>query len=190
MITGATDPRVKCIVSTIPVVDGYENMVRAHGTIGFRKLMKAVMDDRKKRFENEGARGFLPHAVPDPEKTLSVWPFPETYETFLQIQKTEAPKYDFLSTIESTELLMSYNVFPFLPRILDTPTLMLVAEGDDLVCWDLEIKAFNEIGTAKKKLFIIPKTGHMTLYSDKSKLKIAAEVASAWQVEHLIRPYE
>ena len=190
LITGATDPRVKCIVSTIPVVDGYENMVRAHGTIGFRKLMKAVMEDRKKRFENERARGFLPHAVPDPEKTLSVWPFPETYETFLQIQKTEAPKYDFLSTIESTELLMSYNVFPFLPRILDTPTLMLVAEGDDLVCWDLEIKAFNEIGTARKKLFIIPKTGHMTLYSDKSKLMIAAEVAAAWQVEHLIKPYE
>ena len=85
---------------------------------------------------------------------------------------------------------MSYNIFPYLPRILDIPTLMLVAEGDDLVCWDLEIKAFNEIATAKKKLFIIPETGHMTLYSDKSKLKIAAEVAAAWQVEHLIKPYE
>ena len=190
LITGATDPRVKCIVSTIPVVDGYENMVHAHGTMGFRRLMKAVMDDRKKRFENEAERGFLPHAVLDPEKTLSVWPFPETYETFLEIQKTEAPKYDFLSTVESTELLMSYNVFPYLPRILDIPTLMLVAEGDDLVCWDLEIKAFNEIATARKKLFIIPKTSHMTLYSDKSKLKIAADVATAWQVEHLIRPFE
>ena len=189
LIVGATDPRVKCIVSTIPVIDGYENMMRAHGTMGFRRLMKAVMDDRRARFENEASRGFLPHAALDSE-TLSVWPFPETYETFLQIQQTEAPGYDFMSTIESTELLMTYNVLPYLPRILDIPTLMLVAEGDDLVCWDLEVRAFDQIATAQKKLFIIPKTGHMTLYSDKSKLKIAADVATAWQVEHLITPYQ
>lgn len=188
LIVGATDPRVRCIVSTIPVIDGYENMMRAHGTMGFRRLMKAVMDDRRARFEDETARGFLPHAAPDAE-TLSVWPFPETYETFLHIKETEAPRYNFMSTIESTELLMTYNVSPYLPRILDIPTLMLVAEGDDLVCWDLEVRAFDEIATARKKLFIIPKTGHMALYSDKSKLKMAADVAAAWQVEHLIKPY-
>lgn len=190
LIVGATDPRVKCIVSTIPVIDGYENMMRAHGTMGFRRLMTAVMDDRRSRFKDAASRGFLPHASLEPEKDLSVWPFPETYETFLQIQKTEAPRYDFMSTIESTELLMTYNVSPYLPRILDIPTLMLVAEGDDLVCWDLEVRAFQEIATAQKKLFIIPETGHMTLYSDKSKLKIAAEVATAWQKEHLITPYQ
>ncbi|MFC1664838.1 alpha/beta hydrolase [Pseudomonadota bacterium] len=188
LIVGATDPRVRCIVSTIPVIDGHENMMRAHGTMGFRRLMTTVMDDRRTRFSDENARGFLPHAALDPE-TLSVWPFPETYETFLEIQKTEAPGYDFMSTVESTELLMSYDVSPYLRRILNIPTLMLVAEGDDLVCWDLEVRAFQSIATAQKKLFVIPKTGHMALYSDKSKLRIAADVATDWQVEHLITPY-
>ena len=38
---------------------------------------------------------------------------------------------------------MRYDVDPFLPRVLDIAALMLVAEGDDLTLWDLEIEAFN-----------------------------------------------
>lgn len=186
LILGATDPRVKCVVSTIPVVDGYRNMRRVHGTMGFRRLMDAVLTDRRRRFRNERERGFIPHAAPDPEKTLSAWPFPETYETFAELKRTEAPLYQNSSTIESVELLMSYSVYPFLSRILDVPTLVLVAEGDDLTLWDLEIDAYNRIPTHKKELFIIPKTTHMTLYSDQSKLQIAAEQATAWFTKHLL----
>ena len=46
---------------------------------------------------------------------------------------------------------MSYSVEPFLPRILDTPTLVVVAERDDLTLWDLEIEAYNRIPTPRKK---------------------------------------
>ena len=38
LILGATDPRVKCVSAQIPVVDGYRNMRRVHGTMGFRQL--------------------------------------------------------------------------------------------------------------------------------------------------------
>lgn len=189
LIVGATDPRVKCIVSSIPVIDGYVNMRRVHGTMGFRKLITTIVEDRRKRFKNKDAGEFLPHAAAEPEKTLSVWPFPETYETFVNIQRTEAPKYSLMSTVESTELLMSYSVYPYLDRILDIPTLMLVAEGDDLVLWDLEINAFNQIATTMKKLYLIRDSTHMTLYSDKSKLEVAAEQATGWFVEHLIKAY-
>ncbi|MDP6280112.1 MAG: alpha/beta hydrolase, partial [Nitrospinota bacterium] len=89
---------------------------------------------------------------------------------------------------ESVELLMNYSVHPFLPRILDTPSLVLVAEGDDLTLWDLEIDAYNRIPSAKKKLFIIPQTSHMTLYSDRSKLEIAAGQATKWLADHLVKP--
>jgi hypothetical protein len=67
---------------------------------------------------------------------------------------------------------------------------MLVAEGDDITTWELEIKAFNEVATNKKRLFIIPETSHMTLYSSMSKLEIAAREATSWLVESLIKPYE
>lgn len=190
LITGATDPRVKCIVSTIPVVDGFQTQKQVHGSIRFRKLMKAIMEDRKKRFQDESSRGYIDMSAPDPESTLCTWPFPETYKTFMDIKEREAPNHEHRSTIESNELLLSYSVFPYVPRILNTPTLMLVAEGDDVTTWELEIKAFNEVATSEKRLFIIPETSHMALYSNLSKLEIAAREATSWLVEHLIKPYE
>jgi fermentation-respiration switch protein FrsA (DUF1100 family) len=184
LIVGAIDPRVRCIVSQIPVVDGYRNMRRVHGTLGFRRFEQLLLDDRRRRFAT-GEDGTLPHAA-DPAVEVSTWPFPETSETFRELKRMEAPAYQNLSTIESAELLMSYSVHPFLPRILNTPTLVVVAESDDLTLWDLEIEAYNQIPTPDKKLVIIGDSTHMTLYSDRSLLLKAAEAATEWFAEHLL----
>lgn len=187
LIVGATDPRVKCIASQIPVIDGYRNMRRVHGTIGFRAFEQLLIDDRRNRFAT-GKDGMIPHAAPDPTTEVSSWPFAETYETFKELKQTDAPAYQNASTIESAELLMSYSVDPFLPRLLDTPTLVVAAEGDDLTLWDLEIEAFNRIPTPRKKLVVIGESTHMTLYSDRSLLGRAAEAATEWFSEHLQAP--
>ncbi len=185
LILGAIDPRVKCVSAQIPVVDGYRNMRRVHGTMGFRKFEELLLADRRNRFLT-GEDGFIPHAVADPNSEVSTWPFPETYETFLQLKQSEAPAYENRSTIESAELLMSYHVGPFLPRILDVPTQVIVAEKDDLTLWDLEIEAYNQIPTSKKRLVTIGGSTHMTLYSDRSLLGQAADAASEWFVTHLL----
>jgi hypothetical protein len=103
----------------------------------------------------------------------------------MAIKETEAPLYQNKSSVESVDLLMNYDVGPFVRRIYNTPTLMIVAEGDDLTLWDLEIRAFNQIPTTKKRLEVLPHTSHMTLYSDKSKVEIAAAMATGWFVETL-----
>lgn len=185
LILGATDPRVKAIVSQIPVVDGYRNMRRIHGTIGYRRLWEAILEDRRLRYEDPGKRLYVPHASETPEDELSAWPFPETRTTFAQLQATEAPLYQNSSTMESVDLLLNYDVNSFVTRIYNTPTLVIVAEGDDLTLWDLEIESYNKIPTEKKKLVVLPETSHMTLYSDRAKLAVAAEEASRWFAEHL-----
>jgi fermentation-respiration switch protein FrsA (DUF1100 family) len=184
LVVGATDPRVRCVVSNIPVVDGYRNMRRVHGTMGFRALRSAIEADRKRRYTTGGG-GMIPHAMLDNTNDLSTWPFPETYETFKVLKEKEAPAYQNQSTIESTELLMYYSVAPFVSRIYDTPTLVVVAEEDDLTLWDLEIEAYNAIPTDKKRLVVVPGSTHMTLYSDLSRLKIAATAARDWFLENL-----
>lgn len=184
LIVGATDPRVKCIASQIPVVDGYRNLRRIFGTLGFRDFEAAVTEDRRRRFAT-GEGGTWPHAT-DPANGLSTWPFPETEETFRELKAREAPAYQNLSTIESAELLMSYSVDPFLPRLLNTPTLVVVAERDDLTLWDLEIDVYNRIPTAKKRLVVVGDSTHMTLYSDRSLLMQAAAAARDWFAEHLV----
>jgi uncharacterized protein len=184
LVVGATDPRVRCVVSNIPVVDGYRNMRRVHGTMGFRALRSAIEADRQRRYTT-GSGGMIPHAMVDYTNNLSTWPFPETYETFKVLKEKEAPAYQNQSTIESTELLMYYSVAPFVSRIYDTPTLVVVAEEDDLTLWDLEIEAYNAIPTDKKRLVVVPNSTHMTLYSDLSRLKIAATAARDWFLENL-----
>lgn len=185
LVLAAIDPRVRSIVSQIPVIDGYENMRRAHGTMEYRALWDLILRDRKLRYEKPGERLYLPHAVENAAEEVSAWPFPETVRTFMAIKAAEAPLYQNKSSVESVDLLMNYDVGPFVKRIYNIPTLMIVAEGDDLTLWDLEIGAFNQIPTTKKRLEVLPHTSHMTLYSDKSKVEIAASMATGWFVETL-----
>lgn len=186
LILGATDPRVKCLVSQIPVIDGYENMRRVHGTIGYRRLWQEILTDRALRYDKPGERLYIPHATAEPAQDLGTWPFPETYHTFRALRETEAPLYENRSTVESVDLLLDYDVLPFVRRIYDTPSLMIVAEADDLTLWDLEIGAFNAIPTTKKELVTLPHTTHMTLYSDQAKLQTAAGHATSWFTGHLL----
>ena len=185
VVLAATDPRVKAIVSQIPVVDGYRNMRRVHGTMGYRKLWKMILEDRKRRYDDPSGRLYLPHAVANPDEEVSAWPFPETFETFMTLNETDAPLYENRSTVESVDLLLNYDIIPFARRIYDTPSLVIVAENDDLTLWDLEIEAYNTIPTAKKELVVLREATHMTLYSDQSKLAKAAAAATEWFAKHL-----
>ena len=185
LILAAIDPRLRSIVSQIPVVDGYANMRRVHGTMGFRRLRELIADDRRLRYDEPGQRLYLPHASAEPDSEVSAWPFPETYETFKAIREQSAPLYENRSTVESVDLLMNYDVAPFVRRLYDTPVLMIVAEGDDLTLWDLEIAAYNAIPSARKHLEVLPHTTHMTLYSDDDKLAVAAGHARDWFVKTL-----
>ena len=186
IILGAIDPRVKAIVSLVPVVDGYRNLRRVHGTIGFRKLWQRTLEDRRLRYEHPGERLYIPHAVSDPFLELSTWPFPETYYTFQELQQSVAPRYENRSTVESVDLLLNYNVSPFAQRLYGIPTLMIVAEGDDLTLWDLEMNVYGQFPTPNKELVVLPGTTHMSIYSDESQLGAAARSACGWFSEQLL----
>lgn len=180
LILAAVEPRLAFAVSNIPVVDGYVNMRRVHGERRFADLNQAILDDRRVRFSAPEDRGYLPMSAEDPNRTLSTWPFPTIKEVFTKIAETEAPRHVHESTVESTELLLSYTVFPYLSRVTNLPVMMVVAEGDDITLWDLEIDAYNRLPTPNKQLVVLPDTSHMTLYSSVSHLEIAAARTSAW----------
>jgi hypothetical protein len=186
LIVGATDPRVKCIISNIPVVDGYENMRRVHGTTRFNDLEEALLKDRVARAKTGGPGDRMAFSSLTPNEELSTWPFPLIHKVFHDIKAKEAPLHEHWSTAESTEMLLSYSVFPFTKRIYNTPTLMVVAEGDEITLWDLEIEAFNSIPSAQKKLAVIPRVSHMSLYSQKTHLQVAGASAADFVREHLV----
>lgn len=186
LITAAIDPRVKCAISNIPVVDGFENMRRVHGTARFNDLCEALAADREQRSRSGGAGGRMAFSTRTPHEELSTWPFPLIHEVFHDIKAREAPRHEHWSTAESTELLLNYTVFPYTPRITNTPVLMVVAEGDEITLWDLEIAAFHSIPSPRKELAVIPKVSHMSLYSQKTHLARAGEAAARFVRQHLV----
>ena len=188
LIVAATDPRVRCVVSNIPVVDGWLTMQQVHGALGFRALEARILEDRRKRLAG-GDLGTLPMSTAEPARELSTWPFPEVTSAFLQLKQTVAPLHEHWNTVASVELLMSYDVRPFLRRILATPVLMSMAERDDITLWEAETEVFNRIATPEKRLFLCRDTSHMTLYSNRSRLEILAEEGRGFLVEQLVAPY-
>jgi len=189
LVVGATDPRVKCIVANIPVINGFHTMRLVHGSIEFRKLSETMVDDRRKRSAT-GDYGYIPMSTAKPGSEVVTWPFPEVTSAFTHLKNTEAPNHEHRNTTASVELLCNYNCMPYAERLIDIPTLMTVAERDDITIWDDEVRTFNSIATPNKKLFVFKETSHMTLYADKTRRDVAAEVNRQWLVEHLITPYQ
>ena len=176
LILAAIDPRVRCAVSNIAVIDGFESMrlVHGYGKGRFAALTRLIAEDREGRARGEPG-GVIPHNVPDPDKEICTWPFTTSYAFFSSARESFAPNYRDRSTIESTELLMQYSVEPYLKRIYNTPVQMLIVEGDEHTPWDLQIDAFNRLGSARKELAVMTKgVTHIGMYaSEDLKLRAA-----------------
>lgn len=181
----AIDNRAKIAISNIPVVNGFETMRRVHGSIRFNDLEEALLEDRRARARGE-AGGKMPMSSATPPTELSTWPFPTIKKVFLDIKDREAPNHEHWSTMESTELLLNYDVAPFARRIYDKPILVVVAEGDEITLWDLEIETYNSIPSGRKQLAVISRVSHMSLYSQQDHLSRAGSVAAEFVKKHLI----
>ncbi|AQA03773.1 hypothetical protein BVC93_16570 [Mycobacterium sp. MS1601] len=174
---GAEDSRVKALCGVVPVIDGYQNMRLAHGTIGFRRFQQALLDMRREQYRT-GEVGYIEHQ-PAREGDLSTWPFPRSKETFRMLKDREAPNYLGRATWESSELLLGYHVGPYLRRLVGKPVKLVIAEGDDHTHWDLAVDAFGQIPGEAKELTIVPKSDHLTLYTDRQAQQgVASDIAS------------
>ena len=178
----ATDRRIKAAGSVVPVINGYENLRLAHGTISFRELLKAIESDRSAQFSGEEP-GYLNHNPQEPQG-LSTWPFPTSADMFRELV-LEGPNYIGRATTRSTEWLLEYNVRPYTDRIDRCATLMLLAEGDDHTHWDLALAAYHAIPCRDKRLEIIRKSSHQTIYKDKDRRNEAAALCADWFALHL-----
>ena len=69
LILAAIDPRVRAIVSQIPVIDGYHNMRRVHGTMSYRKLWDLILRDRRNRYADP--RRGCTSRTPRPSRTAT-----------------------------------------------------------------------------------------------------------------------
>ncbi len=176
LVLGAIDSRVRAVCGVVPVIDGYENMRLAHGTLGLRRFQSFLLEARRRKAQT-GELTMIEHQ-PLAEGDIATWPFPKSKQVFAGLKKDQAPAYVGHTTAESAELLLTYSVFPYLPRLLGKPVMLVVAEGDDHTHWDLAGRAFDAIPGQTKTLSIVPASNHLTLYSSEQQQKrTAGEIA-------------
>jgi alpha-beta hydrolase superfamily lysophospholipase len=183
LILGALDERVRAICSIVPVIDGWDNLRLSHGTVSFRALLAALREARA-RLYTTGEHTYVDHQ-PERLGAVGTFPFPHSRETFKRLKASEGPAYEGSATATSTELLLGYSVRPFLSRLVATPTLMCLAEGDDHTHWELAAEAFNAIPGTRKELLVVPRAGHLTIYEDVDVRRSVASAAATFFLAHL-----
>jgi fermentation-respiration switch protein FrsA (DUF1100 family) len=178
IVVGATDRRVKAVVSQVPLISGYQNarrLVRADMIAPFQRMFEA---DREARFRGEPPQTV---AAVAPEGEPCAMPTPDSYEWFTSTGSSRAPAWRNEVTLRSVEMFWEYEPGAYLPYVSPTPLLLVVAAGDHLTVSDVAIDAF-ERAREPKRLEILA-GGHFDAYT--VDFEGASAPARDWFVQHL-----
>lgn len=174
---GALDRRVGCVVSQVPTISGYQNLLRRAG-VNIHSVFQAFQADRAARYQ--GAAPKYRHVIAqngEPGIFSS-----NGAEDFFSAAWTLAEGWDNRVTLRSSEKASEYEPGQLIDRISPTPLLMLVAEKDSVTPTDLAIAAYNK-ALEPKKLVMLP-DAHFDPY-----VKHAAQAkreALGWFNQHLM----
>ena len=180
LVLGAIDKRIRCVVSQVPLISGYQNLLRLVRS-DFLAGVRAGLDaDREARFEGK-APTMVPVVSEDPLGP-SALPTPDSWQWFTETGRTRAPSWSNEVTMRSLEMLMEYEPISFVERISPTPLCLVVAENDVLTPVDLALGAYEQ-ARQPKRLVILP-GGHFDAYVGPG-FDQASAAATEWLVEHL-----
>lgn len=179
LTVGALDTRVDCVVSQVPLVNGYESVQRLVRPDILNDFHEQFNADREARF-----RGEDPETVPAVAEDLlgdAVMPTQAAYEWFTETAEERAPAWENEVTLRSIELLAQYNPIDYVKRISPTPLLMVVAEEDHLALADEQRETYRQ-ALEPKELEIL-EGGHFGAYVE--EFETSGPAARDWFVKHL-----
>jgi len=180
LAVAALDRRVRCVVTQVPLIAGFENIRRLAPEADFKGILGMIDADRVSQSAGN-APGLVPICAADPAEP-HIFPGRRTYDYF-HGYKNSVPgcKWENLVTIASVQYLLEYDVTPYIERISPTPLLMIVAEGDISTPTDIALRAYDK-ALEPKKLLLVP-GDHYGSYLEEFKLTSGA--ARDWFVTHL-----
>ncbi|MCC2655006.1 MAG: hypothetical protein K0Q76_114 [Panacagrimonas sp.] len=152
LIAAAIDRRVKCVVSQVPYLSGYENATRTTTPERLAEIERTLQAERLSL-----AAGHPPTTVAvctdAPEQPRDA-PGPMSYRYFRHFADARGLDWPNRVTLRSLELRLQYEALPFLPRIAPTPLLMIVAAEDRITPTDIALRAYAAAGEPKKLVMI------------------------------------
>jgi len=168
LVVGALDRRVKCVVSQVPLVAGYDTLRNWVGDVHWDKMQARFAEDRDARYRGEAARVTRPAR---PGDQTSEWVSAIGAEALYPNEITQ----------RSLELLGSYEPAGFIARIAPTPLLMILATEDTQTPYAGQRTAFERAGEPRQLLLLNGRhyDPYTTLFTP------AAEAARDWFVRYL-----
>lgn len=175
----ALDKRVKCVVSQVPFVRGYENLLQAMPLANLKGFYQMLDDERL-----SAAAGNPPSTVPicadDPSRP-HVFPGRRTYDYFHNYTREKGLNWENEITIRSLDYLLEYDVTCYMDQISPAALLMIIADEDIATPRDIALRAFDKAFEPKRAVFI--PGDHYGSYLEEFAKSSAA--ARDWFVEYL-----
>jgi fermentation-respiration switch protein FrsA (DUF1100 family) len=177
LVVSAVDRRVKCVVSQVPLVSGYRNLLRLVRA-DLLAMARAQWDaDRQARFAGE-APVRIPVVAEDGSCAL---PTRDSWEWMTETGRTRAPAWRNEVTLRSLEMFTEYEPGSYIDRISPTPLLLVVAAQDHLAVADEAFAAYAR-ALEPKRLLVLP-GGHFDAYV--KDFHLSGPAAANWLAEHL-----
>ncbi|HZV49322.1 MAG TPA: alpha/beta hydrolase [Candidatus Dormibacteraeota bacterium] len=180
LVVGAIDRRVRCVVSQVPLVSGYRNLLRLVRADQVAALREQFDADREARFRGEPP-AMIPVVSADPAGPAAL-PTPDSYTWFTETARERAPAWRNEVTLRTVEMLMEYEPGVYVDRVSPTPLLMVIAARDHLAVADEAFAAYQR-ALEPKRLVVLP-GAHFDAYVD-PMFQLAAGAARDWFTEHL-----
>ncbi len=179
LIAAAIDRRVKCVVSQVPLISGYDNLLQIATLRDIKDLRELLYQDRLGT-----AAGKAPMTMPivsvDPEKP-GAFPGADSYNYFHDNRMKKGLDWKNIITVRSLDALLELDCFGFMERISPTPLLMIIATEDITTPTDLALKAYD-MALEPKELVFVP-GNHYGSYI--REFKKSSEAARDWFSQHL-----
>ncbi|ANB72386.1 peptidase S15 [Paraburkholderia phytofirmans OLGA172] len=177
IVLGATDRRIRAVLSQVPTISGYEQGLRRIPPEGITALESALSEDERAQARGEPPRR---QAVVSADPTV-----PASYRAQdaidFYLQSMPPGIWENNVTIRSTRGARMYEPGVWVSRVSPTPLLMVVALNDTITVTDLALKAYEQ-ALQPKRLVTIP-GGHFDPYL--GQFPAASSAAVAWFKEHL-----
>jgi fermentation-respiration switch protein FrsA (DUF1100 family) len=158
IVLGATDRRLRAIVSQVPTISGFEQGQRRIPPEGVAAIEELFNEDERGRARGEPPRRQL--IVSDDASKPASYRAKDAIDFYPQ--RIPPGIWENSVTIRSTRAARMYEPGVWLTRVSPTPILMIVAMNDTITVIDLAVAAY-ECTLEPKKLVTIP-GGHFEPY--------------------------
>ena len=139
IVLGGTDRRLRCVVSQVPTISGYEQGLRRISPDALPALEQAFSEDERARFRGEPP---CRQAVVNADPSIpAAYRSQEAIDFYLQ--RIPADLWNNEVTLRSTRAARMYEPGNWIARVSPTPLLLVVARDDKLTVTDLALAAYE-----------------------------------------------